>query len=72
MLRRNSRTQTTKPSLKLHPERPEDEALVLRIFVASEALEFDSIPMPLFQKAGWMAPAGVVTVRLRTRRWQAS
>jgi hypothetical protein len=34
----------------LRPERPDDEALIFRIFVASKALEFDGMPLPQFQK----------------------
>jgi RimJ/RimL family protein N-acetyltransferase len=50
MIRDGDRILTTRPGLTLRPERPDDEALIFRIFVASKALEFDGMPMPQFQK----------------------
>lgn len=50
MVRDGDRILTTKPGLALRPERPDDEELIFRIFVASKALEFDGMPMPQFQK----------------------
>src|SRR4051794_21247734 len=50
MIRDGDRILTTKPGLTLRPERPDDEALLFRIFVASKALKFDSMSLPQFQK----------------------
>jgi hypothetical protein len=50
MIRDGDRILTTTPGLTLRPERPEDEALLFRIFVASKALEFADMPLPQFQK----------------------
>jgi hypothetical protein len=50
MIRDGDRILTTKPGLTLRPERPDDEALLFRIFVASKALEFDGMPLPQHQK----------------------
>ena len=50
MIRDGDRILTTRPGLTLRPERPDDEALIFRIFVASKALEFDGMPLPQFQK----------------------
>jgi hypothetical protein len=50
MIRDGDRILTTRPGLTLRPERPDDEALIFRIFVASKALETDGMPLPQFQK----------------------
>jgi hypothetical protein len=50
MIRDGDRILTTRSGLTLRPERPDDEALIFRIFVASKALETDGMPLPQFQK----------------------
>jgi hypothetical protein len=50
MIRDGDRILTTRPGLTLRPERPEDEPLSFRIFVASKQLEFADMPLPQHQK----------------------
>jgi hypothetical protein len=50
MIRDGDRILTTRPGLTLRPERPEDEALIFRIFVASKQLDFADMPLPQHQK----------------------